>query len=140
MELAGRIAWAAMKLLFAAFVVLALAQLTVFGRGIPDVLIWTPLIAGMLLALVFGLIDLLIGWWWAHRASLMALCLGVSIKPFDWKIGNGSHLRSPGGRLYAFGPLRLAWRIVPAPDELKVVFPAGRHFRAGDQVRIEKVA
>lgn len=53
-----------------------------------------------------------------HKARLQALCFGFSFKPFDWRGGDVSHLRKPGGVLWAFGPFRLAWRTKCAPTPI----------------------
>lgn len=45
-------------------------------------------------------------------ALLQPICIGASVCPFCWKLGDVTHEGAGGNRWYALGPLRLGvrWR------------------------------
>jgi hypothetical protein len=108
--------WRAIISLFVAFIVLGLFSQVLWP--LPELMVLAPAAAALALwavAMVFEGALWAIHMLGALRQSLPALCLGVSLKPFDWRLGDESHLRRPGGRLVALGPFRLAWRLSPIP-------------------------
>lgn len=116
MEWAFGLLWRAMGLLFVAFAVLMLVDAVLWP--LPQMVVAAPMAA--IIVLWFAAMV-------AHQVAtaltdprLKALCFGASIKPFDWRLGDLSGERRPGGHLVAFGPLRFAWRIAPAPNPVTV--------------------
>lgn len=110
--------------LLAAFALLVLVS--TFVVRLPVLTVAAPAIAAALFWALAALVESIM--WTDHtpklvrmRAWLAALCIGVSVKPFSWGLGDESHLRRPGGGLFAFGPLRLAWRFTPVESALEMI-------------------
>jgi hypothetical protein len=126
--------WTMIWALFAAFLILLAISRTIYP--ISDLVVGAPLVLAYTLfaiGCIIGQLELALI---KHEARLQALCLGFSLKPFDWRLGNLSHLRRPGGAMWAFGPLRMAWRLnaPPAPNETCPVCAVATHFlNAGDE-------
>jgi hypothetical protein len=112
MEVVAKWYWRVIVTLFAAFVILCLLRVTVLPK-IPAAWPLTSVVVAYAMLLVACGLDELLLLWIAHADRMKALCVGFSLKLFDWRLGDLSHLRRPGGALIALGPLRLAWRVSP---------------------------
>jgi hypothetical protein len=111
-EVVAKWYWRMIVALLVAFAVLSVLRVVL----LPQIPVWLPLSlagAGYVLLFFACAVDELHLLWIAHAERLQALCVGFSLKLFDWRLGDLSHLRRPGGALFALGPVRLAWRFSP---------------------------
>jgi hypothetical protein len=60
-----------------------------------------------------GIADSCAQVWFLYRERLQALCIGISIKLFDWRLGDVTVGDYPG-RWWAIGPLRVGAKLRPA--------------------------
>jgi hypothetical protein len=80
---------------------------------VPQIPAWWPLVAIIAVAALIvlaGICDELHLVWITHEERLQAICLGVSIKPFDWRLGDVTRPGYPG-RWGALGPLRIGGKV-----------------------------
>jgi hypothetical protein len=97
--------WFVMRALLAAFVALCIARV-IRPAAIPSIMPLSVILLAWAMLVLAGIADGCCQVWFLYRERLQALCIGISLKPFDWRLGDVTRAGYPG-RWWALGPLRI---------------------------------
>lgn len=103
--------WFVVRTLLIAFAFLAIEHV-IWPNKVPLLLPLAVILLVLGLIVLAGIADSCHQVWFLYRERLQAICIGVSLKPFDWRLGDVTGAGYPG-RWWALGPLRIGAKTRP---------------------------